>query len=100
MSSSMNSSGGGSMHRPSKRARVVKTYAQKRSSAYDRTLARLGQERIDGLKQKWASLNIRSHGANGDGDVGDGIITCLQKLKFSFIEKHLINILLYTYVCR
>ena len=74
------------MHRPSKRSQVIKTYVQKKSSAYDRILARLGEERIDDLKQKWDSLNIRSHGADGDSDVGDGIITCLQKLKFSFID--------------
>ena len=74
------------MHRPTKRSRAIQTYAQKKSSAYDRILARLGEERIDNLKQKWNSLNIRCHGVDGDGDVGDGIITCLQKLNFSFIE--------------
>ena len=85
MSSATNTSGGSSMHRPSVNSRPKKTPEVKKNDARQRAIALLGQSRITAIQEKWNSLNTLQHGEKGDGDLADGILTCLQKCGMSNI---------------
>ena len=80
----LNTSGGCSMHRPTRRTnkRII-SYGDRKETVYARTLIKLGEERVQALKHRWASMKTGVHGHRGDGDVADGIIICLKQLNLS-----------------
>ena len=73
--------GGGAIHRPKKNSRPVKTFKQKKRNVLVRARNVVGERRIKSLQHNWKEMNdnVKSHGYRGDGNVGDGILICLQK---------------------
>ena len=78
--------GGNLMHRPRKNVWRRKTEHEKDKDALIHTNIFLGAERLVSIKEKWSTLDTTRHGPEGDGDLADGIFTCLQKCGFSHIE--------------
>ena len=74
------------MHRPPRKRRMRKSEHDKERDALIRTNNVLGAERLKSIQEKWSTLDTKRHGPAGDGDLADGILTCLQKCGLSHIE--------------
>ena len=86
MSSSNRVSGGSAMHRARHNGRPRKTEKMKEEEAREKVITMVGEDQVRKLQQKWRSLDTHRHNFNGDGDIGDGILICLQKFGLSCIH--------------
>ena len=64
-------------HQPTRDVRPRQNYADKKHNALGRVQVVLGLDRISSIQRKWKSLDTTNH-SKGDGDIGDGILLCLQ----------------------
>ena len=74
----MASTGGSATNQaPCNRAPPV-TWKGRKDNALLRVEKKIGRERMETLKERWANLNVCQHGKGGDGDIGDGFLLCLM----------------------
>ena len=64
MSFMLNTSGGSSMHCPTRQInKIIITLADRKETVYTRTIIKLGKERVQASKDRWVSMKtgVRGH---------------------------------------
>ena len=61
----------------------VTSFVDRKETAYARTIIKVGEERVEALKDRWASMKTGIHGRKGDIDIADGVIVYLKQLNLS-----------------
>ena len=72
-------------HLTSRDVRPRQNYADKKHNTLRRVQVVLGLDRISSIQRKWNSLDTKNH-SKGDGDIGDGILLCLQRIGLSQVK--------------